>query len=86
VLAINSADDERNPPETGIMERELKRIKNVNLVLIPANDDTPVISPRSLRNSGSSKCKSYCGKHRRMDRRDGENRCDRIRADAVIGT
>jgi homoserine O-acetyltransferase len=40
VLAINSADDERNPPETGIMERELKRIKNVNLVLIPASDDT----------------------------------------------
>jgi homoserine O-acetyltransferase/O-succinyltransferase len=26
VLAINSADDERNPPETGIMERELKRV------------------------------------------------------------
>ena len=28
MLAINSADDERNPPETGIMERELKRVKN----------------------------------------------------------
>jgi homoserine acetyltransferase len=28
VLAINSADDERNPPETGIMERELKRIRS----------------------------------------------------------
>ena len=40
VLAINSADDERNPPETGIMERELKRIKNANLVLIPPSDDT----------------------------------------------
>jgi homoserine O-acetyltransferase/O-succinyltransferase len=40
VLAINSADDERNPPETGVMERELKRIKNANLVLIPASDDT----------------------------------------------
>jgi homoserine O-acetyltransferase len=40
VLAINSADDERYPPETGIMERELKRIKNANLVLIPASDDT----------------------------------------------
>ena len=26
LLAINSADDERNPPETGIMERELKRV------------------------------------------------------------
>ena len=31
VLAINSADDERNPPETGIMDRELKRIKNARL-------------------------------------------------------
>jgi homoserine O-acetyltransferase len=40
VLAINSADDERNPPETGIMERELKRIKNAKLVMIPASDDT----------------------------------------------
>ena len=25
LLAINAADDERNPPETGIMERELRR-------------------------------------------------------------
>jgi homoserine O-acetyltransferase len=40
VLAINSADDERNPPETGIMERELERIKNAKLVMIPASDDT----------------------------------------------
>lgn len=40
VLAINSADDERNPPELGIMERELKRIKNVRLFLIPASEDT----------------------------------------------
>ena len=39
-MAINSADDERNPPETGIMERELKRIKNGRLYLIPASDDT----------------------------------------------
>jgi len=40
VLAINSADDERDPPETGIMERELKRIKNARLYLIPASEDT----------------------------------------------
>jgi hypothetical protein len=33
VLAIDSADDERNPPETGIMERELKRVKNARLFL-----------------------------------------------------
>jgi homoserine O-acetyltransferase len=40
VLAINAADDERNPPETGIMERELKRVKNGKLYLIPASDQT----------------------------------------------
>ena len=40
VLAINSADDERNPPETGIMESELKRVKNARLFLIPASEDT----------------------------------------------
>ncbi len=40
VLAINAADDERNPPETGLMERELKRIRNARLFLIPASDAT----------------------------------------------
>ena len=40
MLAINSADDERNPPETGIMERELKRVKSGRLLLIPASEET----------------------------------------------
>lgn len=40
LLAINAADDERNPPETGIMERELKRVKGGRLYLIPASEDT----------------------------------------------
>ena len=40
LLAINSADDERNPPELGIMERELKRVKNGRLYLIPASEAT----------------------------------------------
>ena len=40
VLAINSADDERNPPELGIMERELPRIKGARLYLIPASEET----------------------------------------------
>jgi homoserine O-acetyltransferase len=40
VLAINSADDERNPPSLGVMERELKRIRNARLHLIPASDQT----------------------------------------------
>ena len=40
VLAINSADDERNPPELGIMERELPRIKGARLYLIPGGEET----------------------------------------------
>ncbi|HEY2827223.1 MAG TPA: alpha/beta fold hydrolase [Pirellulales bacterium] len=40
LLAINSADDERNPPETGIMLGALKRIKNGRLYLIVASDET----------------------------------------------
>ena len=28
VLAINAADDERNPPELGVLDREIKRVKN----------------------------------------------------------
>jgi homoserine O-acetyltransferase len=40
LLLINAADDERNPPETGITERELKRVKNGRLYLIPASEET----------------------------------------------
>jgi homoserine O-acetyltransferase len=40
LLAINSADDERNPPETGLMERELKRVPNARLYLIAASEET----------------------------------------------
>jgi homoserine O-acetyltransferase len=40
LLAINSADDERNPVELGIMEREIKRVKHGQYVLIPASDET----------------------------------------------
>ena len=40
VLAINSADDERNPPDTGIEVEAMKRVKNGKLYLIPASDKT----------------------------------------------
>jgi homoserine O-acetyltransferase len=40
VLAINAADDERNPPETGVTEAAIKRIKNARLYLIPASTAT----------------------------------------------
>jgi homoserine O-acetyltransferase len=40
LLAINSADDERNRPELGILDREIKRVKNGRVLLIPASDQT----------------------------------------------
>ena len=40
LIAINSADDQVNPPELGIMEREIKRVKHGRYVLIPISDDT----------------------------------------------
>jgi homoserine O-acetyltransferase len=40
LLAINAADDERNPPETGLTEAALKRVKNGKLYLIPASTET----------------------------------------------
>jgi homoserine O-acetyltransferase/O-succinyltransferase len=40
VLAINSADDERDPPESGLEGTALKRVKNGKLYLIPASDET----------------------------------------------
>ncbi len=40
LLAINSADDQVNPPELGILEREIKRVKRGRYVLIPISDRT----------------------------------------------
>src|SRR5207247_250226 len=40
VLAINSADDLINPPELGIMERLMPRVKQGRFVLIPTSDIT----------------------------------------------
>jgi homoserine O-acetyltransferase len=40
LLAINAADDERNPPELGVLDREIKRVQNGRVLLIPASDQT----------------------------------------------
>jgi homoserine O-acetyltransferase len=40
LTAVNSADDERNPAELGIMEREIKRVKNGRYMLIPTGPET----------------------------------------------
>jgi homoserine O-acetyltransferase len=40
VMFVNSADDFINPPELGIAEREIKRVKQGRFVLIPLSDQT----------------------------------------------
>ena len=40
VLAINSADDVVNPPELGLMEKLMPRVKHGRYVLIPTSDQT----------------------------------------------
>jgi homoserine O-acetyltransferase/O-succinyltransferase len=40
LIAVNSADDFINPPELGIIEREIKRVKRGRFVVIPISDQT----------------------------------------------
>jgi homoserine O-acetyltransferase len=40
LVAINSADDVINPPELGIIEREIKRVKRGRFILLPITDLT----------------------------------------------
>src|SRR6202012_4033583 len=40
LFAINSADDEVNPPELGIMEKEIKKVAKGRYILIPWSEKT----------------------------------------------
>jgi len=40
LLAVNSADDLINPPELGILEREIKRVPKGKAVVLPLSPDT----------------------------------------------
>ena len=40
LYAINSADDEVNPPELGILEREIKKVRRGRYILIPTSEET----------------------------------------------
>jgi homoserine O-acetyltransferase len=55
LLAINSADDVVNPPELGIMERLMPRVKRGKYVLIPTSDQT--------RGHGTHSLPAVWGKH-----------------------
>ena len=38
VMAVNSEDDQVNPPKLGVMEKEIKRVKRGRYVLLPTSD------------------------------------------------
>ena len=40
LIAVNSADDQINPPELKIMDRDIQRVKNGQYVLLPITDET----------------------------------------------
>lgn len=40
LFAVNSADDQVNPPELGILETEIKRVKQGRYILLPITDKT----------------------------------------------
>jgi hypothetical protein len=40
LFAVNSADDEVNPPELGIMEKEIKNVVKGKYILLPITDQT----------------------------------------------
>ena len=40
LLAVNSADDQVNPPELGILEKEIKKVPNGKAVVLPITDQT----------------------------------------------
>ena len=40
LLAINSADDQINPPELGILEREIRNVPHARAVVLPISDAT----------------------------------------------
>jgi len=61
VLAINSADDVVNPPELGLMEKLMPRVKRGRYVLIPTSDQTRGHGTHSLPAVWGSYLKEFLG-------------------------
>ena len=49
-MFINSADDLINPPELGIAEQQIKKVKRGRFVLLPISDQTRGHGTHSLPN------------------------------------
>jgi hypothetical protein len=69
LLAINSADDFVNPPEMGIMEREITRVKRGRFILVPVTDQTRGHGTHSIPRSGNVTLPS--GRIQKVERNPG---------------
>ena len=58
LLAINFADDLINPPELGILEREIKRVPHGRALVIPLTTHRAVTAPTPSPQSGRSTCRA----------------------------
>ncbi len=59
VLAINSADDERNPPETGIAERAIARLAHGRLLHLAAGEATRGHATVGLAALWAEECRAF---------------------------
>jgi homoserine O-acetyltransferase len=59
LFAINSADDEINPPELGILEREIRRVRRGRHILIPLADQTSDLQPCGALEESSSRAAAH---------------------------
>ncbi len=48
VFAVNFADDEVNPPELGILQREIRRVRRGRCAIVPASEQTRGHSTHSM--------------------------------------
>ena len=63
MLVVNSADDERNPVETGILANEMTKLKQAELFLIPASAETSGHGTMMSAKFYAEKLKSFLASH-----------------------
>jgi homoserine O-acetyltransferase/O-succinyltransferase len=76
LLAINSADDLINPPELGILEKEIKRVPKGRAVVLPLSDKTRGHGSHTIARSGRRNW-SGCSRNRRNSETLGREMVDR---------
>lgn len=59
LLAVNFADDLINPPELGILEREIRHVKRGRAIVVPMSEHTGAMAPIPWRRCGRGIWRSF---------------------------